>query len=83
MGNSVWDAIRLDPLQELPARSLRAVRNFRGLIEALRREAERQSLTEFVRGTIVAAGFEALYGRRRRGGAGAARQPERARIGGP
>ena len=49
-------------MQELPARSLRAVRNFRGLIETLRREAERQPLTEFVRGTMVAAGFEALYG---------------------
>ncbi len=63
MGNSLWDAIRLDPLQELPARSLRAVRNFRGLIEALRREAERQPLAELVRGVIVAAGFEALYGK--------------------
>ncbi|MXW03318.1 MAG: AAA family ATPase [Holophagales bacterium] len=63
MGNSLWDAIRLDPLQELPARSLRAVRNFRGLIEALRQEAERQPLAELVRGTIVAAGFEALYGK--------------------
>ena len=63
MGNSLWDAIRLDPLQELPARSLRAVRNFQGLIEALRREAERQPLAELARGTIVAAGFEALYGK--------------------
>lgn len=63
MGNSLWDAIRLDPLQELPARSLRAVRNFKGLVEALRGEAERQPLAELVRGTIVAAGFEALYGK--------------------
>lgn len=63
MGNSLWDAIRLDPLQELPARGLRAVANFRGLVEALRREAERQPLAELVRGTIVAAGFEALYGK--------------------
>jgi len=63
MGNSLWDAIRLDPLQELPARGLRAVRNFKGLIEALRGEAERQPLAELVRGTIVAAGFEALYGK--------------------
>ena len=63
MGNSLWDAIRLDPLQELPSRSLRAVRNFRGLIEGLRQEAGRQPLAELVRGTIVAAGFEALYGK--------------------
>lgn len=63
MGNSLWDSIRLDPLQELPARSLRAVRNFKGLVEALRGEAERQPLAELVRGTIVAAGFEALYGK--------------------
>ena len=63
MGHSLWDAIRLDPLQELPARSRRAVDAFRGLIEALRKEAERQPLAELVRGTIVAAGFEALYGK--------------------
>ncbi len=63
MGHSLWDAIRLDQLQELPARSRRAVDAFRGLIEALRKEAERQPLAELVRGTIVAAGFEALYGK--------------------
>ncbi len=63
MGDSLWDAIRLDPLQELPARNRRAVDDFRGLIEALRKEAERQPLAELVRGTIVAAGFEALYGK--------------------
>ena len=63
MGHSLWDAIRLDPLQELPARNRRAVDDFRGLIEALRKEAERQPLAELVRGTIVAAGFEALYGK--------------------
>lgn len=62
MGHSLWDAIRLDPLEELPARNRRAVDRFRGLIEALRGEAERQPLAELVRGTIVAAGFEALYG---------------------
>ncbi len=63
MGHSLWDAIRLDPLQELPARRRRAVNGFRGLIEALRKEAERQPLAELVRGTIVAAGFESLYGK--------------------
>ncbi len=63
MGDSLWDAIRLDPPRELPARSLRAVQSFRGLIEGLRREAERQPLAELVRGTIVAAGFEALHGK--------------------
>ena len=63
MGHSLWDAIRLDPLQELPARNRRAVDGFRGLIEALRKEAERQPLAELVRGTIVAAGFEHLYGK--------------------
>ncbi len=63
MGHSLWDAIRLDPLQEVPARSRRAVDDFRGLIEALRKEAERQPLAELVRGTIVAAGFEALHGK--------------------
>ena len=62
MGHSLWDAIRLDPLEELPARNRRAVDDFRGLIEALRSEAERQPLAELVRGTMVAAGFEALYG---------------------
>ncbi len=63
MGHSLWDAIRLDPPQELPARNRRAVDDFRGLIEALRKEAERQPLAELVRGTIVAAGFENLYGK--------------------
>ena len=63
MGHALWDAIRLDPLQELPTRNRRAVYDFRGLIEALRKEAERQPLAELVRGTIVAAGFEALYGK--------------------
>ncbi len=63
MGHSLWDAIRLDPLQELPSRGQRAVWNFRGLVEALQREAERQPLAELVRGAIVAAGFEALHGR--------------------
>ena len=63
MGHSLWDAIRLDPLQELPARNRRAVDDFRGLIEALRKEAERQPLAELVRGAIVAAGFDALYGK--------------------
>ncbi len=63
MGHSLWDAIRLDPLLELPARSRHAVDRFRGLIEALRKEAERQPLAELVRGTIVAAGFEALHGK--------------------
>ena len=63
IGHSLWDAIRLDSLQELPARSRRAVDAFRRLIEALRKEAERQPLAELVRGTIVAAGFEALYSR--------------------
>ncbi len=63
MGHSLWDAIRLDPLQELPSRNRRAVDGFRGLIEALRKEAQRQPLAELVRGTIVAAGFEVLYGK--------------------
>lgn len=63
MGHSLWDAIRLDPLQQLPARNRRAVDNFRRLIEALRKEAERQPLAELVRGTIAAAGFVALYGK--------------------
>jgi DNA helicase-2/ATP-dependent DNA helicase PcrA len=63
MGHALWDAIRLDPLQELPARNRRAVDDFRNLVEALRKEAERQPLAELVRGTIVAAGFEALYGK--------------------
>ena len=63
MGHSLWDAIRLDPLQELPTRNRRAVYDFRGLVEALRKEAERQPLAELLRGTIVAAGFEALYGK--------------------
>ena len=63
MGHSLWDAVRLDPLLELPPRNRRAVNRFRGLIEALRKEAERQPLAELVRGTIVAAGFEALYGK--------------------
>jgi len=63
MGNSLWDAIRLDPLLSIPTRNRRSVRRFRGLVEALRQEGERQPLAELIRGTIVAAGFEALYGR--------------------
>ncbi len=61
MGHSWWDAIRLDPLQEMAMRSRRAVAGFRGLIDGLREQAERQPLVELVRGTIVAAGFDKLY----------------------
>ena len=61
MGHSLWDAIRIGPLQDLPAQSRRAVERFQRLIEALRAEADRQPLVDLVAGTLVAAGFEALY----------------------